>query len=48
MEEVNKLGTTVIVATHAKDIVNRMNKRVIALKDGVIVRDEKEGQYDHV
>ena len=48
LEEVNKLGTTVIVATHAKDIVNRMNKRVIALKDGVIVRDEKEGQYDHV
>ena len=48
LEEVNKLGTTVIVATPAKDIVNRMNKRVIALKDGVIVRDEKEGQYDHV
>lgn len=48
LEEVNKLGTTVIVATHAKEIVNQMQKRVIALKDGVILRDEQGGQYDHV
>ncbi len=39
-------GTTVIVATHAKDIVDRMTKRVIQIEKGNIVRDDKKGGYD--
>jgi dihydrofolate synthase/folylpolyglutamate synthase len=40
-----KDGTTVVVVTHNRDIVNEMQKRVITLKQGVIVSDEKEGAY---
>ena len=40
-----KLGTTVIMATHDKEIVNRMKKRVIALKDGRLVKDTEKGGY---
>jgi len=39
-------GTTVIVATHEKSIVDAMKKRVIALDKGVIVRDQEKGQYE--
>ena len=39
-------GTTIVMVTHAKDIVDRMNKRVIAIDDGHIVRDEY-GQYGY-
>lgn len=35
------------MATHAKDIVNIMKKRVIAIEDGIIVRDEEKGGYIH-
>ncbi len=45
LEEINHLGTTVIMASHAKDIVNRMKKRVIALDRGCLVRDVQEGGY---
>ena len=46
INSVNKeLGTTIIMATHDKDIVNRMKKRVIAIKDGVIVGDYEKGSY---
>lgn len=45
LKEINKLGTTVIMATHNVDIVNSFKKRVITLKDGKIVKDEKEGKY---
>ncbi|HHW70807.1 MAG TPA: cell division ATP-binding protein FtsE [Clostridiales bacterium] len=41
----NRQGTTVIMATHARDIVDTMAKRVITLKNGVIVRDEEKGGY---
>jgi len=44
--EANLHGTTVVVATHNRDIVNSLRKRVIALKDGTVVRDDKEGGYD--
>lgn len=44
-EEINEQGTTVVVVTHNKEIVDAMQKRVIALKKGVIVSDEKEGGY---
>ena len=45
IELVNKRGTTVVMVTHAKDIVNRMNKRVIAIDKGRIVRDSVGGEY---
>ena len=44
---INKeMGTTIVMATHDKDIVNRMKKRVVTIKDGVIVSDKKKGKYD--
>ena len=45
LEEVNKIGTTVVVVTHNNDVVDVMQKRVINLEDGVLVRDEKKGGY---
>lgn len=45
LEEINRRGTTVIVVTHNKEIVNMMQKRVITLKKGVIVSDEEKGGY---
>lgn len=45
LEKFNKLGTTVVVASHAKDIVDRMKKRVIELSDGKVVRDERNSGY---
>jgi cell division transport system ATP-binding protein len=46
LEDINAMGTTVIVATHAKEIVNQMQKRVIALKNGVLVSDVEIGGYN--
>lgn len=44
---INKeMGTTIVMATHDKDIVNRMKKRVVTIKDGVIVSDKKKGKYE--
>lgn len=43
LNDINLRGTTVVVATHAKDIVDRMNRRVIRIDHGNIVRDEKGG-----
>lgn len=45
LEEVNKMGTTVVVVTHNNDVVDVMQKRVLNLEDGVLVRDEKKGGY---
>ncbi len=45
LTEINQRGTTVIVATHEKSIVNKMQKRVIAIDGGIKVRDEEKGQY---
>lgn len=44
-EEINGLGTTVIIATHNASFVNDMKKRTITLKHGEIVRDEEKGKY---
>lgn len=44
-ENINKMGTTIIMATHAKEIVDAMHKRVIVVEDGNIVRDEVGGEY---
>ncbi|MDO5155990.1 MAG: cell division ATP-binding protein FtsE [Eubacteriales bacterium] len=45
LEEINRRGTTVVVVTHNKEIVNMMQKRVITLKKGVVVSDEEKGGY---
>ncbi len=45
LEEINARGTTVLVVTHNREIVNAMKKRVITMNKGVIVNDEKEGTY---
>ncbi len=47
LNEINKRGTTVVMATHAKDIVDCMKKRVIAIEDGVVARDEARGVYGY-
>ena len=46
LNDINMRGTTVVVATHAKDIVDRMKKRVIHIDNGIIDRDDKKGGYD--
>ena len=46
LNDINARGTTVVVATHAKDIVDRMKKRVIQIEKGNIIRDDKKGGYD--
>ena len=46
LEQINLRGTTIVMVTHAKDIVDKMKKRVIAIEDGKIVRDEA-GQYGY-
>jgi len=45
LDEINRMGTTIIMATHAKDIVDVMKKRVIEVQDGNIIRDEVGGEY---
>ncbi len=45
--EINNLGTTMLVVTHAKDLVERFHKRVIAIDDGLIIGDGMDGYYTH-
>jgi cell division transport system ATP-binding protein len=45
LKEINQRGTTVIMATHARDIVNYMRQRVVTLERGRIVRDQERGGY---
>jgi cell division transport system ATP-binding protein len=47
LRQINRRGTTVVMATHAKDIVDLMQQRVIALENGLVVRDEKKGGYGY-
>ncbi|GAA4873697.1 cell division ATP-binding protein FtsE [Paenibacillus vulneris] len=47
MEEINFRGTTIIMATHNKEIVNTMRKRVLAIEQGQIARDEVRGEYGY-
>ncbi len=47
LEEINFRGATVVMATHNKEIVNTMRKRVIAIERGVIARDEARGEYGY-
>ncbi|MDI3280661.1 MAG: cell division ATP-binding protein FtsE [Bacillota bacterium] len=45
LERINLRGTTVVMATHNREIVDRMKKRVVALEGGRVVRDEQKGRY---
>src|SRR4051812_149402 len=44
---INRTGTTVVVATHDKEMVDKMRRRVVELREGRIVRDERSGLYRH-
>ena len=46
LERINDLGTTVLVVTHEKNLVNRFTKRVVAIQDGRIINDETGGYYN--
>lgn len=46
LADINKKGTTVLMATHNVDIVNEFKKRVIALSKGRVIKDEKKGKYE--
>lgn len=45
-EEINKMGTTIVMVTHSEKIVNDMCRRVIQLENGLLVRDEENGVYN--
>lgn len=45
LEQINQKGTTIIVVTHNREIVNEMQKRVVTMKKGVVVSDEEKGGY---
>jgi len=47
LDRINRDGTTVVMATHASDIVDQMRKRVIELKDGHVIRDQVRGVYGY-
>ncbi|MEG0307813.1 MAG: cell division ATP-binding protein FtsE [Clostridium sp.] len=47
LSDISRAGTTIVMATHARDIVNSMKKRVIAIEKGVIARDEERGKYGY-
>jgi cell division transport system ATP-binding protein len=47
LDEINKLGTTIIMVTHDTEIVNKMKKRVILLDTGRVLKDYAEGEYVH-
>jgi cell division transport system ATP-binding protein len=47
LEEINYRGTTILMATHNKEMVNTFRKRVIAIEKGIVVRDELRGEYGY-
>lgn len=47
LEQINRRGTTIVMVTHAKDIVDKMGKRVIAIDKGKVIRDDKGGAYGY-
>ena len=48
LDDINKMGTTIIMSTHNRDIVNAMNKRVVVLDQGKIIQDYERGKYYEV
>ena len=47
LQEINNLGTTMLVVTHARDLVERFNNRTIVINDGLIVSDGMDGYYNY-
>ena len=47
LEQINALGTTVMVVTHEKELVNRFTKRVVAINEGKIISDGMDGYYSY-
>ena len=47
LQEINHLGTTMLVVTHAQNLVEHFGKRVIAIDEGKVVSDGSEGEFDH-
>lgn len=47
LQEINNLGTTILVVTHEKDLVERFGKRVIAINEGLVISDEMGGYYNY-
>ena len=47
LQEINNLGTTMLVVTHAQNLVEHFGKRLIAIDDGKVVSDGSEGEFDH-
>jgi cell division transport system ATP-binding protein len=47
LQEINSLGTTILVVTHEKDLVERFAKRVLVLNEGLIVSDGMDGYYSY-
>lgn len=47
LQEINNLGTTMLVVTHEKDLVERFGKRVIAIDDGLVISDGMDGYYHY-
>ncbi len=45
LDKVNQMGTTVLLATHNQDVINALEKRVITLEDGRVIRDEERGRF---
>jgi len=45
LKKINEFGTTIVLVTHNRDIVNQLCKRVITLHDGKVIADEEEGRY---
>jgi cell division transport system ATP-binding protein len=45
LDRINRIGTTVIMATHDVAIVDQMRKRIVQMEDGKIVRDQERGMY---
>ncbi|MBI3627163.1 MAG: cell division ATP-binding protein FtsE [Candidatus Sungbacteria bacterium] len=46
LEKINELGTTVMLATHDKEVIDSLGRRVVALEKGEVIRDEKKGKYE--
>ena len=47
LQEINNLGTTMLVVTHEKSLVEQFNKRVIAIDEGLVVSDGMDGYYHY-
>ena len=47
LERINRTGTTILVATHDREMVDQMRRRVLALENGTLVRDQKKGVYGY-